>query len=343
MEKKQALNGIRGIMAVAIFLSHCGWVKYFEQTKSAYEIIYYMYGAVTFFFVLSGFFFEYAKRKEKFRTYIFRKIEKIFPIHFVTLVCSVILMLLRGQINIKESLGTLTANLFLIHAWVPDEKFYFSYNAVSWYLSALIVCYVLGYFISKYVKRIEWVLVIGYTIEILLCVIFKETHHWLLYINPLFRTVDFCMGVKICRCLSGQKRTLPRNLCTFGEMGSLCLFIVAVIVSRTVDINWTYTMLFLVPVVAIIFIFGIEGGMVSSLFKIKIFQFLGNVSLELFMTHKFIVNNVINFRWFIKIAAQYAYLAWLILFVMCIALAYITHWGIDFIKKCLVGEKAQNE
>lgn len=343
MEKKQALNGVRGIMSVAIFLSHCGWVKYYEETKSAYEIIFYMYGAVTFFFVLSGFFFAYTKREEKFKSFIFRKIKKIYPLHFLTLLLSVLLMLLRRQININESLGTLGANLFLVHAWIPNDKFYFSYNAVSWYLSSLIVCYILGFFISKYVKRIEWILVIGYAIEILMCVILKEAHHWLLYINPLFRTVDFCMGIKICQCLSEQKRDLEKGFCTFGEIGSLSLFIVAVIVSRVVDTNWTYTILFLVPVIAIIFSFGIEGGMVSSIFKMKIFQFLGNISLELFMTHKFIVNNVINYRWFINLATEYGYLAWLILFVMCLALACISHWGIKFILKGFSRRKGKNE
>lgn len=70
--KKVALNGMRGLMAIAILLSHCGYLRQYEQTKRIGEFLVGLWGAVTFFFILSGFFFIILRKMKHLKS-LFRE------------------------------------------------------------------------------------------------------------------------------------------------------------------------------------------------------------------------------------------------------------------------------
>ena len=155
---KQRLESIQVIRAVAfilIFLSHV------ELTSTGGI-------GVSLFLVLSGFCMTYAylDRPEKTPSpsirnnlkFAWGKIKKLYPLHVVTLlfVALVIfggLILHRGSVKeIAEQGGYFIANTLLLQSWIPWRDGYFSYNAVSWYLSTIAFSYFLFPVIFKVIQ-----------------------------------------------------------------------------------------------------------------------------------------------------------------------------------------------
>ncbi len=333
VERKTSLNGIRGVMAIAIILSHCGWLRDYEQTKSFGNFVVYLWGGTTFFFMLSGYFFQYTLKEEPFRKYILKKVLRIYPIHLLTLTCSVCLLYLRGQFTIRKNCVKFFLNLFLLHAWVPNEDIYFSFNSVSWFLSCLLVCYVVAWFLSKKKFVLFWIVAgIGYVFEIMVCIVSKETHYWLLYINPIFRMVDFCSGVCICKwCRSKKSMFTTRLIFTVNEFTSIGMFLGTALLAKLVEENWTFNCIWAIPIACMIESFSAEKGTLSFLLQSKYLQKLGDISMELFMTHKFIINNIIGSSYFVSLAKINAFLSLLFLLLLCFSLALFTHWLISYI------------
>lgn len=325
--KKVALNGMRGLMAIAILLSHCGYLRQYEQTKRIGEFLVGLWGAVTFFFILSGFFFYYSKKNETFKKFISRKIKKIYPIHFLTLICSLCLLYLQERFSIKENGIQFLINLLLLQAWIPEQSYYFSFNAVSWFLSGLLACYCFTYYIKKK-SNLFWIVLVGYALQVLMCITMKETHHWLLYINPIFRIVDFCFGICICQGCEyyKHKKIKVKWIYTASEIISISLFVVAVLLVGTIKVNWTYNCIWVIPVACIIISFSIEKGIISNLLKMQWIQKIGDISMELFMTHKFVINYLVNVSWFMNLAEKNAFLSLLLIVSLCIELALIIQW-----------------
>lgn len=344
---KKGLHGMRGIMSLAILLSHCGYLAYYKPTEVIGRYFVYLYGAVTFFFILSGYFFKHTVRKETFQIFVLRKIRKIYPIHICTLVCSLAILLYRGQVSFKKDAVPFLANLFLLQSWIPVKPCYFSFNAVSWFLSSLLACYILAYCIYKWKISLHWVVVVGYTLQIMLCIILQEPHHWLLYINPLARIIDFCFGICICQRIGhGKCRSLSKWIYTMGEFFSIGLFIGAVYTAKIIKVNWTYNCIWIIPSASIITLFSIEKGVLSEILSKAWFQKIGNISMELFMTHKFIINNVVNTPWFIKLGNRNALLSLILILSCCFAVAIFTQWMLvkfRCIFNIAFGERAKEE
>lgn len=99
----------------------------------------------------------------------------------------------------------LAVNVLLLQSWVPMGSVYFSFNAVSWYLSVMMflllvsscVLYRLNYIKVK--QCCILLLAIGLS-EFLLAGIAgrlpmeKTAIHWLVYVFPFVRLMDFVCG-----------------------------------------------------------------------------------------------------------------------------------------------------
>lgn len=331
--RKDALQGIRGLMAIAIVLSHCGYLRGYEETEAFGNYVVCLWGAVTFFFMLSGYFFCYTNKNEKFLYFLVRKIKKLYPLHILTLICSIFIMMLFREFVFKDNLCRFLVNLFLLHAWVPDATYYFSFNAVSWFLSSLLVCYIAGWFFSKE-KNILLFVIGGYVVELAVCFMLNDTEHWLLYINPVFRAVDFCFGIYLCQMGQVFDGIKSRWIYTIFEAVSILIFMIAALFvdMNLIGENYSYNCIWIIPVTFIIFFFSQEEGKLSLILKHKYFVGLGNISMELFMTHKFIVNRVTKLSWFENIAEKNAYLSLCIVLILCLFLAFCVHRIIAGIK-----------
>ena len=102
-------------------------------------------GAMTFF-VLGGFCMTLGYRDKilsdqfNYLDFVKNRLLKLFPLHWITLLVAVLLQINDGSFILSRKL---IANFMLLQSWVPKMDYYFSFNAVAWYLSTLMLFVVL--------------------------------------------------------------------------------------------------------------------------------------------------------------------------------------------------------
>lgn len=127
-----SLTGMRFLAAAAVFGFHLSLhPQLLGDTQLARAYITLLANAgwfgVTFFFVLSGFVLAWSARpSDTYREFVGRRLVKIYPNHLVTFVIAFGLFGLAGA-----SVWEATANLTLLHAWIPRDTSFFSINHPS--------------------------------------------------------------------------------------------------------------------------------------------------------------------------------------------------------------------
>ena len=98
-------------------------------------------------------------------TYTYNKLKKFWPLHILCLIAIIILNYRTYILGFTiQQVPTLLANFFLLQAWSPDVGgVAFSYNGLSWFLSALIFCYLISPLLITAIKkkRVAFPLFIG--------------------------------------------------------------------------------------------------------------------------------------------------------------------------------------
>ena len=143
----RSLKGIRGILALCIFISHLTFLKNteFEGIYSEYLVGFGAY-AVLFFFILSGFGIGcgYSKKfnnifKKETLTFYKKRILTLYPAHIIILLLGIYFnwnyISSHGAVSIKE----IIINMLLLCGFTETRNF----NGLTWYLSVLLICYLL--------------------------------------------------------------------------------------------------------------------------------------------------------------------------------------------------------
>lgn len=291
-----SLQSLRGIFAIFIFLHH-----FTIEGKGLFEAG----GAcgVTFFFILSGFVMCAGyERKEirselKFRKYYLRRIVRVYPLHILCLVSFLLINifgLTRNQIFI------LLPNLLLLQSWVPINLIYFSGNAVSWCLCDLMYFYALFPLLINWIRNSPKFFYTTF-LTILILYIFliplipQRFQHALIYINPLFRLIDFILGIILWQIWVYMRdkhyfiqlqsiSTRYKSLIEAASILGLCvpiLYYTKVISCYSLASLWWFSLLFLILTFALFN----RGGAFSTLFNYKPLVVFGNVSFSFYMIH----------------------------------------------------------
>ncbi len=140
-EPLPALTSLRFFAAASIVYFHMQTFKVLPSVPNPDFAL-----GVSFFFVLSGFILAYnyrdLARGDLGRFYIAR-FARLFPVHIVTFVFAALFVLPWNLWTFGPSLITVPYNLTLTHAWLPLGGLVFSWNAVSWSISAELFFYLL--------------------------------------------------------------------------------------------------------------------------------------------------------------------------------------------------------
>ena len=200
-KKLKCYQGLRGIAFLLIFVSHCTFSINAQGTNST---AYFGAFGVSLFIALSGFltvYNHYETDDLSVKKQITKTIKKVYPLHLLTFLIAIpfsIKELIKPSINawIKFFI-----NLSLIQSWIPKSSVYFSYNAVSWYLSTYLFLMLVSPFVVKYLKKINTSFIVGLLLSILSIQFALVTlsgdyswAHWIIYICPITRALDFVLG-----------------------------------------------------------------------------------------------------------------------------------------------------
>jgi peptidoglycan/LPS O-acetylase OafA/YrhL len=271
---------------------------------------------VSFFFVLSGFVLAYNYPKlhgREIRSFLIFRVGRIWPAHIVT---AIVAWVIAPALDIK-----FIANAGMVHAWIPIESWYFSYNAVSWSISTEFFFYLaFVLLIVRWSATFWWklltcaamlwsIMAISYYLKI--PSLSAETSntitlHGLLYVGPLARLLEFAAGMATC-LLYGW--LLPRARGPIYMFTALELLALAV-AGYVMDVRPLHAVLtkMLPPTspeylghaeswpafLPLVLLFALQRGHISQLLSLKFAVLLGEASYSLYLVHQMVFATLIS-------------------------------------------------
>lgn len=159
----KGLTGLRGYAALWVFFLHATWG--WQGDAFAMKLARLGGSGVTIFFVLSGFILSYvysskfAQKTIGYRSFMFARFARVYPLHFVTLILYAGLVLIRIDGDPNNTWKTFILNLTVLHAWGFTELL--SWNQPSWSISTEFFSYLLfPLFIRRLAKASLWLLLV---------------------------------------------------------------------------------------------------------------------------------------------------------------------------------------
>lgn len=291
--KLDQLTGLRYFAALLVFLSHSNWdgsnlhlAKIFESG----------YVGVSFFFLLSGFVLSYSY-KEKivdrslgFVKYALLRLARLSPLHFMTALPFILFAFYKSDLNLPK----LFLNIFYLQSWVPSSSYYFSFNAPSWSLSNEMFFYIC-FFPLVFVRSGN---LLKFFIVLLLTIVFSASvvqilypeqkfyggntfAHWLFYIFPAFRLLEFVAGMLLFKLWESRFR-FP----SWIILPSYILLIASMYFAKEVPEPFRMSLFFL-PFIGLFFYSHLtETGLIVRFFSTRLMVLLGNASFALYLIHQ---------------------------------------------------------
>ena len=296
-ERINSLQGLRVIAMLIIFLYHA-------------ELFPFGHFAVTFFFILSGFVAYYAdKNKNEINikssiSYFFNKIKKFYLIYLIAMILGVVVNFnIINSYPLIKIIGIIVSNLLLVQAFIPNPDYYFSLNGVGWYLSSLGFCYLTYKLYKKFLNKVKrnnliitivllWIFQL--IISILIINLDYSTTQWIMYINPVIRSINFFMGMVLAKLFIANKNELEdrmKNL-TFIEFTIILIFLVVYIGSIFIPRSFIWSTYYSPIIMIIIYLFSFEKGCISKFLGKKIFITLSRISFEFYIFHQVILTSL---------------------------------------------------
>lgn len=296
----RSFQGFRFIFALMIFFHHI--IIPSIDSLGLYPVV--------FFYILSGFVLSagYGKKIDNgdlnYAFFIKKRVQRIYPIHLVTLAIAVLILLATHIYAGTEINGFLKVmipivpNILLIHSWIPVRAFYFSGNVVSWFLANTLFFYIVFPYLYKLVKRLKWFLPILFFLYTAIVSIIPDDYlHALVYINPMSRIFDFILGISLFELYNGinnkQNKEVDKSfLMTLIEIIILCVSIYTLMIQTKVPSWISISILFWIPATLIILVFPFterRGGQISVLLGSKMMIWLGTISFSFFMFHQLLI------------------------------------------------------
>lgn len=224
IRKIQVLQGLRGIAFLLIFISHCNY----RLNSYGRNIFTWLGGlGVSIFIMLSGYLLMENHHSDSLNAieYLKKKLKKVYPLHILTLIMA--LPLTIGGLKTIKYWIALFQNLALVQSWSTDWEIYFSFNAVAWYLSIYVFFILISPLVIRVLNGMEpyFFLLVGGIIgfEFVWCFFVqnKSIAHWLIYICPIVRSMDYFLGGGDLAS-SAKKEMLLKNMPLIIGNSGLC-------------------------------------------------------------------------------------------------------------------------
>lgn len=267
---------------------------------------------VSFFFMLSGFVLSLgygdSVRVGQFSTrrFFLRQLSKFYPLHLLMLVVFVVL---DARLGIIYNWQHLLPSVLLLQSWIPYESYYFVANGSSWFLCDVLFFYLLFSLAFRWLCGLtlnRLLLLSGVVLAVYLPLAFLipiEMVNSILYAAPWTRWIDFCIGILLCRLYQSSVGDYYRvylsqqgvSVATFYEMISVLWLVASFFMYeqltprlRCAALFW----LFIPPIILYYSLSDQKGGCVTRLLHHPILQWLGGISLEIYLVHMLVLRVV---------------------------------------------------
>lgn len=261
---------------------------------------------VSFFFMLSGFVLAlgYGGRVEQgqFDTnaFLMRQLLKFYPLHLLALVAIVVLDIRSGHFC---GWPYLMPAFLLLQSWIPLNEYNFAGNGPSWFLCDILFCYILFSKVYLGLNRLTrtclaWLLTVVVVAYLMFAfAIPADSVNSILYVAPWMRLIDFCLGILLCRLycsasgrqwaqwMAGRNVTASELLAVVLLAASLLVYPILLQRLHSVALFWL-----VIPPFLLFFTMAEKGhGFVTRLLKHPSLQWLGSISLEIYLLHMLVL------------------------------------------------------
>lgn len=291
--KLDQLTGLRYFAALLVFLSHFKWK---ELNNGLSKVFNSGYVGVSFFFVLSGFVLSYSygdKISNHFlsaKKYFLLRLARLTPLHLLTALPFIIYEIYKSDFHILKIL----INILFLQSWIPNSSYYFSLNAPSWSLSNEMFFYALFFtliFLSTK-KLIKTLIILLATIVFSASVVeflFSDTYlwgensisHWLFYIFPIFRLLEFIIGMLLFKVWQNNHR-IPKWM----VLPSYFFLFLSMYFADYIPVSFRMSLFFIPSITLFFFAHLTENTLAYRIFKSKLIVYLGNVSFAFYLIHQ---------------------------------------------------------
>jgi len=252
---------------------------------------------VDFFFILSGFVIAFAYAETLNNTsdvliYLRRRLARIYPLYFLTLMFFVGAALTGiSHYATRSDSPSVVSQLAMVTSWSLHTHLPFNFPA--WSISVEWAMYLLFPFIALISRRLGFlflpaIIVVGFFVnEMYLASGFVPAHAWIFNVNPIRALPSFAIGMLIAT-------QVKRYNIRYGFWMGLCAFL-ASIVMMSAHSN-VYAVLFMFS----LSIFLSAGGELadrSRLFNSRICEALGDASYSVYMLHIIVMMVTMDYFW----------------------------------------------
>ena len=265
------------------------------------------YMLVELFFIISGFLFftsYFSKIKDKSLNIISFLKKRYIRLIFVAGITTIVMFILQQSYCLinnefwiwgNNDLGNLLLQLLGIQYWI--EPGIVSLNNAVWYISVLLLCYIVFFYVSKFVIKKKNIFIFLIPVFIALLVQKYNLNLPLLNYNITRGLISFGLGVFI-GCLNNNlsnKKSISKNSFIFLIIiGLLCMFLGNYFVG-----DLLFLLTFIVYPLVIFFVIGIDAKL--KFINSKFTKYLGNLSFGIYVWNlpiqlaTILVNQVFDF------------------------------------------------
>jgi peptidoglycan/LPS O-acetylase OafA/YrhL len=230
--------------------------------------------------------------------YVAAKIARIWPVHFIAfLIISVYLAVSDPHDFFSlSSAWKAVVNLCLLQAWTTDP---FTFNSVSWFVSALLFCYFASPFLMSVLRRSRCVIASAFAgcaalriaIE-LWCGSGSVIPQIYLHTFPLIRCMEFFMGMLMVPAFYTVKETLesrdPARVRTGMTAAELIAASAYIFLMYRMEGVWIRG--YFVPAACVlVFTYALNEGLISRLLSVKLFALFAMIQTEFYLFHQVII------------------------------------------------------
>lgn len=289
----EQLTGLRFFAALLVFVSHIKW----SDSLDIYQKIFKEgYVGVSFFFILSGFVLSLSYKEKlatgliSLKSYVFLRFARLTPLHFATCLPFVLMALYKGDLNVVK----LLLNISYLQSFIPHSGVYFSFNAPSWSLSNEMFFYICFFPLAAVtlrkllVKTALLFFIVIFTAFLVTVTIKEEVlwggnsfAHWLFYIFPGFRVLEFLVGMILYEL---WKRGV-RLKAVFIPISYLVL-LTSMYFASEIPEAFRSSLYYLPASALFLFSHLTDDGVANRFYSTRLMVLLGNASFAFYLIHQ---------------------------------------------------------
>ena len=287
------LDALKVFFILSLFFAHSNWVPFSFDAGAR---------IVEFFFLVSGFCFAYKHYSDNIiGTYkesiinVWKKIVYFYPLHFITALFCLILSLFAKEQNL---IPKVLCNLLLIQSWSCNPEIFFSLNAVSWYLSALLFCYFCAPLFLKLILNKNRLLFFFLALALRIFIeLFQKISNITflpvnMHVSPPIRALEFFIGMSMImpyQIITKKIELLSPKICKalFSILEVFVFFILIFSFYKFDKVH--FRGFFIILYCPFLIVFALEKGIIGKLLQNKFFKICSQYQLPFYMFHQVVL------------------------------------------------------